>query len=480
MAKQRFDETSEWLNYLQPDGLVLGANVVRNHLGTPQQQTAADNEEVAVAFGVPSSDGGVLRKRNNEPLLDVEDKDFVLHDPWPLFRDVLGWSEKFVAGSPGGPKLDPNLTANIEEHATVLSPDLAVLWRGEGEENVPAQALVHCHPEIEADQRHAFDGWEASPHQRLERLIRETGVNVGILIARNSLRLIYAPHGETSGSMTWPLAALTRVEGRPMLAGLKESLSASRFFRGPPEQRLRPLLQASREAQNEVSEKLSEQVLGALHELMRGLHAADTDRIEQLADDNPHHLYEGLLTCLMRLVFLLYAEDRDLMPTSQDAKAKVLYESGYSIKTLYSRLSEDAALNPDTMDQRRGGWGQLLAVFRLVHGGYGDWITGRGGKLFDPEGFPFLEGRKQQSGRTDARVLAVSDGCIMRILHGLMSIESRINGEWVRERLSYRTLDVEQIGSVYETVMGFTAGRATERMLAFKPASVTSRSVDLA
>ena len=35
-----------------------------------------------------------------------------------------------------------------------------------------------------------------------------------------------------------------------------------------------------------------------------------------------------------------------------------------------------------------------------------------------------------------------------------------------RERLSYRTLDVEQIGSVYETVMGFTAQAATEPMIA--------------
>ena len=37
-----------------------------------------------------------------------------------------------------------------------------------------------------------------------------------------------------------------------------------------------------------------------------------------------------------------------------------------------------------------------------------------------------------------------------------------------RERLSYRTLDVEQIGSVYETVMGFTVEAAKSRVLAIK------------
>ena len=34
-----------------------------------------------------------------------------------------------------------------------------------------------------------------------------------------------------------------------------------------------------------------------------------------------------------------------------------------------------------------------------------------------------------------------------------------------RERLSYRALDVEQIGSVYQTVMGFTVEVAGGRML---------------
>ena len=36
------------------------------------------------------------------------------------------------------------------------------------------------------------------------------------------------------------------------------------------------------------------------------------------------------------------------------------------------------------------------------------------------------------------------------------------------ERLSYRTLDVEQIGSVYETVMGFTVEPAPGPTLAIK------------
>ena len=54
---------------------------------------------------------------------------------------------------------------------------------------------------------------------------------------------------------------------------------------------------------------------------------------------------------------------------------------------------------------------------------------------------------------------------MLRILEGLMTLQ--VKGG-TRERLSYRTLDVEQIGSVYETVMGFTVETAAGRALAIK------------
>ena len=49
----------------------------------------------------------------------------------------------------------------------------------------------------------------------------------------------------------------------------------------------------------------------------------------------------------------------------------------------------------------------------------------------------------------------VSDGVVHRVLQNLLVLDG--------ERLSYRSLDVEQIGSVYEAMMGFrlevTSGR---------------------
>ena len=331
----RPDETAEWLNYLQPEGLVVGPNVLREAGLPPEHQTPRDTEAAKTALGL-----------DPEAPRD-DDRRFVLADPWRFFTEVLRWPAAYVAGAPGGPALDSALARTVPEQDTLVAPDMALLWADDPEKDVPAQALVLLHPTLDADARNAFGPeWEASPHQRLERLLRETGVGVGVLVARNALRLVYAPKGETAGWLSWPLAALGRVEGRPMLAGLKLLLGRGAFFTGAPATRLRALLRASREAQNAVSEKLSGQVLGALHELMRGFHRAEPDAVEALAEAEPHHLYEGLLTCLMRLVFLLYAEDRDLLPSSVDPGMRQLWDSGYSIKTLYARLLVDEALNP--------------------------------------------------------------------------------------------------------------------------------------
>lgn len=417
------DPDLEWLGHVQPTGLVVAPAILARHGLVPEEQTRADGDAVA------------------EHLSEMDDGP-ALPAPWPFFADTLGWNAAQVAGAPGGPVLPEQLSVHLADADTMLLPTWAV-----AEPDGGWQMLVRVEAPGVAPDARSTQGWEATPHQRLERLLRETGIPTGLLLTDTHLRLIYAPRGETSGWLAFPLRDLAAVGGRPMLGGLKLLLWAFRLFNDSADRRLPALLRASREAQAEVSARLATQVLGALHELLRGLHAADRDRIERLAADRPAHVYEGLLTVLLRLVFLLYAEDRALIPSRADGPARALYEEGYGVRALHARLLADAARYPDTMDERRGAWERLLALFRLVHAGDGGgWIRGRGGKLFDPAIFTFLLG--QDAPDAPPTPAPVTDGCILRVLDGLMVL----NGE----RLSYRTLDVEQIGSVYETVMGFT------------------------
>jgi hypothetical protein len=80
-------------------------------------------------------------------------------------------------------------------------------------------------------------------------------------------------------------------------------------------------------------------------------------RIETLSTSRPEHLYERLVTVLLRLVFLLYAEDRDLIPSRSNGETRALYNQGarpsyrgYGVRSLYSRLLNDAALHPTGKD----------------------------------------------------------------------------------------------------------------------------------
>ena len=437
------DPALEWLDHVQPTGLVVAPALLKELILTPLPQRAADSAEAA-RFIDPDRDRPAIS------------------DFWGFAAGILGWEVQLVAGSPGGPEVPIELAVHLPEHETTLRPTLAVASR---DEERPWQFLISLVPAgADPDARGALSGWEATAHQRFERLLRDTGVFSGLLVSDRELRLVHAPRGETSGWISFPIRPLATVAGRPMLGGLKLMLDRARLFTDATDRRLPALLKRSRDAQAAVSGALAGQVLGALHELLRGLDAADAPRIRGLAAGRPDHLYEGLLAVMMRLVFALYAEDRDLLPSLTDARARELYERNYSLRGLYAKLTEDFALNPDTMEGRYGGWGRLLALFRLVHGGHEThFVQRRGGRLFDPDAHPFLEGRDGVD--EPPRVLPVSDGCVLRVLHDLMTVEARGRG---RERLSYRTLDVEQIGSVYETVMGFTVVPASKAALAIR------------
>ena len=278
-----------------------------------------------------------------------------------------------------------------------------------------------------------------------------------MLASKEAIRLVYAPKGESSGHITFKIADMAQVAGRPILAALHMLLSSERLFSLATEQRLPALLAASRKHQNLVSTKLSRQVMEALFDLLRGFQAAHDQNgiLEEVLRTDPNQVYAGLLTVLLRLVFVLYAEDRGLLSSDP------IFVNNYSVAGLFERLREDQAHHPDTMDSRYGAWARLLALFRLIwrgakHGGMK--IPGRRGYLFDPDRYLFLEGR---AGDSAVFIPRVPDGVIYRVLLRLLVLDG--------ERLSYRNLDVEQIGSVYEAMMGFELHVAAGPSIAIKP-----------
>lgn len=406
-------------------------------------------QEGLVVSAAALEDAPVLQDRSDSEAFEDCRGDF-----WRIADGVLGWPAKYIIPRSQQPELS---TKRLTELNVTLAADAAIVATN-GEE---VRLLVRTLGNKDPDAKGAVEGWEGVSHQQaLERLLRETGVKQGVLVTDDAIRLTYSPPGETPGFLEWPISAMSETAGRPMLGGLKLLLGRGAIW-GGPESRLDGILKRSREHQNTVSSKLAEQVLGALYTLMRGFTAGVETReaMGQLADRQPQYVYEGLLSVLLRIVFVLYAEDRDLIPSREDEEAKRIYDQGYSVRDLFARLEEDRAQYPDTMDDRYGAWGRLLGLFRLIHDGSGkSFMHPRRGKLFNPEAFPFLEGRFEDGDAAD--VLPISDACIHEVLRQLLIL----NGE----RLSYKTLDVEQIGSVYETIMGFVVTRTRGQAIALR------------
>ncbi len=381
-----------------------------------------------------------------------------------LFREVLDWSDEYLLS---GEEIPASLRVELDG-GDVLVPDLAVRSADVDD----AFVLL-----IQQTQRDKLDAasddkrWSATAHQRFERLLRDTGVGVGLLSNGRDFRLVYAPRGESAGHVTFRLADMLTVDGRPLLGAFHMLLNQRRLLSLGEGKCLGDLLAASREYQSTVSTKLREQLLAALRDLLLGFQHADRLAGGKILDDyrrdgGLQQVYLGLVTVLMRMVFVLFAEERGLLPMESE-----LYASGYSLSRLYAQLQEDRAQHGDTLEDRYGAWGRVITLVRLLHDGVraadGLFLPARKGTFFDPNTFPFLEGRPRGHERQKEETLdlpKISDGVLFRVLDRLLLLDG--------ERLQYKGLDVEQIGSVYEGLMGFEVEVAEGDSLCVMPEHV--------
>lgn len=375
-----------------------------------------------------------------------------------------------------GQAIPPNLEVVLPEHGETLRPT----WAIKRSEDTQASFLIASYPPSQALDRPVSDaGWRtASPATRMMTLLQGTGVPLGLVTNGGSWMLVASRPGETTTYVTWDAALWS--EEPLTLRAFCALLGAQRLFGAAPADRLPALLAESAQNQQEVTDQLGFQVRKAVEVLVQAIDCINIDREGRLlVGVDEKHLYQAALTVMMRLVFVLSAEERGLLLLGDP-----MWDRHYAVSTLRDLLRE--VPDENLLTYRHDAWSRLLATFRAIYAGVEHdqmRLPAYGGALFDPDRFAFLEGRPAGSRwqTVPAQPLPINNRTVLHLLEALQFLQMRLPGGGGCEprRLSFRALDIEQIGHVYEGLLDHTARRATSTVLGLRGSAGEDAEVEL-
>ncbi|MFI2424619.1 Eco57I restriction-modification methylase domain-containing protein [Streptomyces sp. NPDC018955] len=398
-------------------------------------------------------------------------------DAWVAYvlRRLLGWDDAltFRAGDSEHHGLD-RLTLRVAEHNTEVRPDFALVEPGAdlaAEPDVDSAAkrvrlLGVTVPAGTAPTARAGGGgdWAAAPADRLARLLRHHGVPLGLVTDGRWWCLVWAPLGGVTTTAVFDSIGWNEAAERNVVRAFASLLSRRRFFEYDEPETLVGLLKASLAAGEDVTEALGVQVRQAVELLVDAIGRADVRAVENGAAGlhasgvPAGEIYRGAVAVMMRVVFLLFAEERGLLPADNE-----VYARSYSARFLRDELKARADEEGETsLEHTTSAWHRLIALFHAVHGGVdhpgsGFRLPAYDGSIFDPDKYPWLE-------RTTP-LLPIDDRTVLHMLQAVQEVRVGKGKDREVRTLSFRALDVEQIGYVYEGLLSFDGRRATEHMV---------------
>lgn len=162
----------------------------------------------------------------------------------------------------------------------------------------------------------------------------------------------------------------------------------------------------------------------------------DKARPATLSAEYLEDVRQGALVLLYRLLFVVYAEDRDLLPDSQEP-----YKS-YSLTAMRLEIAEGFSKAKVFSASLRTYWPKLAAVFSAISEGNDELgIPPYNGGLFAADSAPLLA-------RVELPDLVIAD-IIYKLSH-------RPDEETGTPRyINYRDLTVQQLGTIYERTLEF-------------------------
>ncbi len=398
---------------------------------------------------------------------EEERRDPAIHNQWIRFvmSEVLTVDADCLGA---GQDIPQGLCARLPGRFEEIRPDLIVRDPLGTNDGAPVRLLISTWPPTQDLEKPVSSmGSGTSPASRMVLLLHATGHRIGLVTNGDQWMLVDAPPDETTGFASW--YANLWLEEPLTLRAFVSLLGSDRFFGVAKEDALPGLLAESARDQHDVTDQLGLQVRNAVEVLIQSLDRADIDRDRDLlAGIDEKVLYEAALTVMMRLVFLFSAEERGLLLLGDP-----MYDQHYAVSTIREQLQDAADQHGEEILERRfDAWCRLLAAFRAVYGGIRHEsfnLPAYGGNLFHPDRFPFLEGRRPGSDwtRHPAAPIPVNNRTALHLLSALQILQVRMPGGGPAEarKLSFRALDIEQIGHVYEGLLDHTARRAGEPIL---------------
>ena len=437
----------EWLSLVEVSGPFLSLEVLTDEF--PQ---GLDTHDPVVSRGLRSAYEEWQSQRHDE----------AYHRAWLEFimEEVLGFLGPARENWREGPAIPPGCTAHLAQHGETLVPD-RVLVDGD-----TVRWLVQwLPPGQKLDKPIPGKAWVADPVWRMVELLHATGKKLGLVSNGEHFALVSAPLGEPSGVASF--YAELWLEEPLTLRAFRTLLGAHRFLNVPEESGPEGLLERSAQEQHQVTTALGQQVLQAVELLVGELDRLDRSQNGKLLEGvSEQNLFRGALTVMMRLIFLLSAEERNLLPLNNS-----LYLESYAVSPLAQMLREVGdRQGEELLSRREDAWARLLATFRAVFAGVQHedlHLPAYGGSLFDPDRFPFLEGRTAGTRWTDtpAVPLALHNQLVLYLLESLQTLKQ---GKEVLQRVSFRALDVEQLGHVYESLLDHTVKRSSSAILGLR------------
>lgn len=367
-----------------------------------------------------------------------------------VLRELIGWSDALLWNR--NDVLD-HLSLDVVEHDTRLTPAFVLI--SPGGEVMPATVHIlgmSVAPGTHPTKRIPGDTWAAPPADRLARLCRHHGVQLGLVTDGRWWTLVWAPRDGVTTTATFDAIGWSESAERPVVRAFMSLLGRRRFFAVPDDEKLIVLLEKSKDSQEDITEALGVQVRQAVELLVAAVGRADTAQRQRgeagLIHIDAAEIYRGAVSTMMRIVFLLFAEERGLLPADNE-----LYANAYSAGRLCAELERQALETSEYyLEHSDAAWHRLLALFDAVYYGIDHHrlsMYPHDGSLFDTTTYPWFP-------------RAIDDRTILHVLRAVLYVETGAGRSRERRKLSFRELNVEQIGYVYEGLLAYDGFRAEE------------------